>query len=65
MTLNLCFLLLSLELHNRDFYVKKFYLKDWEVNRDNIELLCANCHRLHNWETQYFGPWGAGGSLNE
>jgi hypothetical protein len=24
--------------------------KDWEHNKGNIELLCANCHRIHTWE---------------
>jgi len=30
--------------------------KDWAANMDNIELLCANCHRLHTWEQRNFGP---------
>ena len=28
---------------------------DWKANRGNIELLCANCHRLHTWEQRGFG----------
>jgi hypothetical protein len=29
--------------------------RDWEANRDNLRLLCANCHRLHTWEQRGFG----------
>lgn len=24
--------------------------KDWESNKGNLRLLCANCHRIHTWE---------------
>lgn len=24
-------------------------LKEWEENMGNLELLCANCHRIHTW----------------
>lgn len=30
-------------------------LKDWEKHKDNIELLCANCHRIHTWEQMGYG----------
>ncbi len=30
--------------------------KDWDANAGNLELLCANCHRLHTWEQRGFGP---------
>lgn len=29
---------------------------DWAANAGNLELLCANCHRLHTWEQRGFGP---------
>lgn len=29
--------------------------RDWEANAGNLELLCANCHRLHTWEQRGFG----------
>ena len=29
--------------------------KDWEANAGNLQLLCANCHRLHTWEQQGYG----------
>jgi len=25
-------------------------LQNWEGDLDNIEILCANCHRKHTWE---------------
>lgn len=24
--------------------------KDWKANNDNLEILCANCHRVHTFE---------------
>lgn len=30
-------------------------LKDWEKNKENIEILCANCHRIHTWEQMGYG----------
>jgi len=24
-------------------------LKEWENNKENLELLCSNCHRIHTW----------------
>jgi len=30
-------------------------LKEWNENIDNLELLCANCHRLHTWEQMGYG----------
>ena len=32
-------------------------LKDWDANTENLELLCANCHRLQTWEDR---GWGVG-----
>ena len=32
--------------------------KDWDANKGNLRLLCANCHRLHTWEQRGFGPTG-------
>lgn len=25
-------------------------LREWSNNLNNLELLCANCHRIHTWE---------------
>ena len=30
-------------------------LKEWELNPDNLELLCANCHRKYTWEQMGYG----------
>lgn len=30
-------------------------LKEWSENIENIELLCANCHRIHTWEQMGYG----------
>lgn len=24
-------------------------LKEWKQNKKNLEILCANCHRIHTW----------------
>ena len=29
--------------------------KEWNENLDNLELLCANCHRIHTWEQMGYG----------
>jgi 5-methylcytosine-specific restriction endonuclease McrA len=29
--------------------------KEWLKNIDNLELLCANCHRIHTWEQMNYG----------
>lgn len=31
-------------------YNTTFRLKEWTKNIDNLELLCANCHRRHTWK---------------
>ncbi len=36
-------------------YTMSRRLKDWSANPDNLELLCANCHRLETWEQRGFG----------
>ena len=28
--------------------------KDWEANKGNLELLCANCHRIATWKQRAF-----------
>ena len=30
-------------------------IKDWNANTGNMELLCANCHRIHTWEQMGYG----------
>ena len=30
-------------------------LKDWESNLDSLEILCANCHRIHTWDQRNYG----------
>ena len=30
-------------------------LKDWNANKGNLLLLCANCHRLVTWEERNYG----------
>ena len=54
-----------LDIHHKDHtkkirpkdgaYTWSRRLKDWEKNIDTIELLCANCHRIHTWQERKFG----------
>lgn len=30
-------------------------LKEWNSNVDNLELLCANCHRIHTYKQMNYG----------
>ena len=30
-------------------------LRDWDANLENLELLCANCHRIHTWDQMGYG----------
>lgn len=32
-------------------------LQNWEGDLDNIEILCANCHRKHTWEQMGYGKY--------
>lgn len=41
---------------SRDLWSWSRRFKDWEANKGNLELLCANCHSLHTWEQRGFGP---------
>ena len=34
--------------HKNYSWLQRF--KEWESQSGNLELLCANCHRLHTWE---------------
>ena len=36
-------------------YIMSRRLKDWDKNKGNLELLCANCHRIHTWEQRGYG----------
>lgn len=31
--------------------------RDWEANDGNLEILCANCHRIHTWNDRGFGDY--------
>lgn len=54
-----------LDIHHKDItkkirpkdksYIWSRRLKDWEKNIDTLELLCANCHRIHTWKERGFG----------
>ena len=35
---------------NKSQYTWQYRLKDWKANIGNLEILCANCHRIHTWE---------------
>ena len=37
------------------FYTWQRRLKDWRENKGNLDLLCANCHRIHTWEQMGYG----------
>ena len=39
---------------NRQFTTAR-RLKEWSKNLSNLELLCANCHRIHTWEQMGYG----------
>lgn len=30
-------------------------LKEWKQNKENLEILCANCHRIHTWQQMGWG----------
>lgn len=36
-------------------YTWSFRLKEWRENMGNLELLCANCHRIHTWKQMNYG----------
>lgn len=38
-------------------YTMEFRVKDWEKSMDNLELMCANCHRKHTWEQRDYGKY--------
>jgi len=38
-------------------YSWEFRVKDWLSNMNNLELLCANCHRKHTWAQMGYGKY--------
>lgn len=36
-------------------YTWSFRIKEWKSNIKNLELLCANCHRIHTWKQMNYG----------
>jgi len=38
-------------------YNSSFRLREWNKNIDNLELLCANCHRIHTWKQMGYGKY--------
>ena len=36
-------------------YTWSFRLNEWKENIKNLELMCANCHRIHTWEQMGYG----------
>ena len=39
----------------RKTYTWTFRIKEWRSNMKNLELLCANCHRLFTWKQMDYG----------
>ena len=49
-----------IEMKDKKLKYQKTYsltlrLKDWEENMDNLQILCANCHRIKTWNDRGFG----------
>ena len=38
-------------------YTWQYRLKEWSANMDNLELLCANCHRIHTYKQMKYGKY--------
>lgn len=36
-------------------YTMSNRLREWSKNISNLELLCANCHRIHTWKQMRYG----------
>jgi ribosomal protein L44E len=51
----------ALDINHKDRTAKTRYrsytlerrLKDWRKNKATLQLLCANCHRIHTHETAW------------
>lgn len=38
-------------------YNMQFRLREWSENINNLELLCANCHRIHTYKQMNYGNY--------
>lgn len=38
-------------------YNMQFRLREWSKNINNLELLCANCHRIHTYKQMNYGNY--------
>ncbi len=38
-------------------YTWTYRIKEWNRNIKNLELLCANCHRIHTWKQMGYGEY--------
>ena len=38
-------------------YSWSYRFKEWNKDINNLELMCANCHRIHTWEQMGYGKF--------